>query len=88
MTGFRGYFEAILYNEISFSTVPGRKKNDAANSWFPMYIPVQNPIRCAAGSILKLDVFRHMDEAGSWYEWKESVILVNFVINFKMIVLE
>lgn len=77
ITGFAGYFEAFLYKDIFLSTRPGTKQNDASLSWFPVYIPVRNPIRCPANSTLHFDISRCTDNIGVWYEWQQGVTLVD-----------
>jgi hypothetical protein len=80
VTGFGGYFEAFLYKDYYFTTIPGSRQNNASLSWFPIYIPVRNPIRCPPNSILHLDISRCTDESGVWYEWQENVSVVSFAL--------
>ncbi|KAI6177144.1 hypothetical protein M3Y97_00874900 [Aphelenchoides bicaudatus] len=72
VTGFAGYFDAVLYKNHYLSTLPGNHHNAAAMSWFPIYVPVQEPIRCPVGSQLTLKMKRCKDNTGVWYEWQES----------------
>ncbi|KAI6201221.1 hypothetical protein M3Y96_00818600 [Aphelenchoides besseyi] len=72
ITAFAGYFDASLYKDIRFSTLPGRS-NSASSSWFPALIPLRKPIRCPSGSRIKLRICRHSKTEGSWYEWQTKV---------------
>ena len=41
--GFSGYFDCVLYKDITFSTVP-ETFSTGMFSWFPMFIPIENPL--------------------------------------------
>ncbi|EEB05578.1 type II protein arginine N-methyltransferase Skb1 [Schizosaccharomyces japonicus yFS275] len=69
--GFAGYFEATLYKDISLSILPTTMdvKSPDMFSWFPMYIPVQNPIYVPENSQLEFQMWRQTDGTKVWFEW-------------------
>ena len=38
-------------------------------SWFPIFLPLSNPIALEAGNKLELAVWRCNDSKRVWYEW-------------------
>lgn len=46
--GFAGYFTAELYQQIYYSTHPG-KHTPGMHSWFPMYFPIKTPLVVSKG---------------------------------------
>jgi type II protein arginine methyltransferase len=57
--GFAGYFEAMLYEDISISIVP-QTASEGMFSWFPIYIPLRSPAYVAQGQTVQVDIWRNV----------------------------
>lgn len=57
MHGFAAYFEAILYKDVTISTVPGTH-TPRMLSWFPMFFPLATPVRLEPGSQVAVSMWR------------------------------
>ncbi|KAA8492043.1 Protein arginine N-methyltransferase 1.5 [Porphyridium purpureum] len=67
--GFAGYFDAVLYKDVTLSTRPGAAGTDGLVSWFPYFIPISEPVYMARGGECVLDIWRKTDDTRVWYEW-------------------
>eukprot|EP00737_Agarophyton_chilense_P001334 gb/GEZJ01001496.1/.p1 GENE.gb/GEZJ01001496.1/~~gb/GEZJ01001496.1/.p1 ORF type:complete len:703 (+),score=93.33 gb/GEZJ01001496.1/:2870-4978(+) len=66
--GFAGYFETVLYKNIKLSINPPTF-TDGMFSWFPMYIPIANPLYVQGGKTITIHFWRCVSSAKVWYEW-------------------
>jgi protein arginine N-methyltransferase 5 len=66
--GFGGYFECKLYKDVMLSINPSTY-SEGMFSWFPMYIPIRNPVRVRKGEDITALFWRHFDSKKVWYEW-------------------
>lgn len=67
--GLGGYFDCDLFQQIGFSTVPETRSPDMF-SWFPMFIPFQEPFTVVAGDELRVTFWRCVHrQQKMWYEW-------------------
>tara|TARA_B110000208_G_C11671596_1_gene395413 strand:- start:148 stop:852 length:705 start_codon:yes stop_codon:yes gene_type:complete len=66
--GFAGYFESVLFGDVMISINPATV-SVGMFSWFPLYVPLKEPIQCAAGDTIKVDMWRCTDDKKIWYEW-------------------
>lgn len=66
--GLGGYFDCDLYQQIGFSTVP-ETASPGMFSWFPMFIPFQEPFTVVAGDEIRVTFWRCVDKKKMWYEW-------------------
>ncbi|EIN04806.1 PRMT5-domain-containing protein [Punctularia strigosozonata HHB-11173 SS5] len=79
--GFAGYFEAVLYGDIGLSIHPERM--DAVSkdmlSWFPLFIPIKDPLYLPSNSELQVSIWRLTNKRQVWYEWyAESFMPVSY----------
>ncbi|KAL1517199.1 hypothetical protein ABEB36_000995 [Hypothenemus hampei] len=68
LTGFVGFFEAILYEDVTMSTNPSTHTTDMV-SWFPIVFPLQNPVHLKAGDVVRVSFWREETTDKVWYEW-------------------
>lgn len=66
--GFAGYFEAELYDGVMLSTRPATHTPDML-SWFPLFVPLRQPIVVDAKKALVVNFWRCCDTTRVWYEW-------------------
>lgn len=69
LTGFGGYFEAVLYGDVK---IIGRGCNDGSRNCTPItYIPIANPQQLKGGDHLKAEIWLnfHSLRRTFWYEW-------------------
>lgn len=66
--GFAGYFQTILYKDITLSIVP-ENHSQGMFSWFPIFFPVKDPVYLVAGSELDVHFWRCVSRSNVWYEW-------------------
>jgi len=66
--GFAGYFETVLYKDVSLSIVPETFSNGMF-SWFPAYFPLVEPASLRGGEQLQINFWRCSDKRKVWYEW-------------------
>ncbi|XP_043285900.1 protein arginine N-methyltransferase 5 isoform X2 [Venturia canescens] len=68
LTGFAGYFDAVLFDNIQLSIVPNTH-SPGMFSWFPILFPIQRPMHLKAGDELVLHFWRRCNPKKVWYEW-------------------
>lgn len=66
--GFGAFFQANLFGTKSISTVP-ENKTPKMESWFPAFIPLEQPIHLMRGSMLEVHFWRKQSSTSVWYEW-------------------
>lgn len=66
--GFAGYFSAQLFSEVRISILLGQETVDM-NSWYPVFIPLDNPIPMPKGTRLEVHFWRKESKTKVWYEW-------------------
>ncbi|GAA5821276.1 hypothetical protein JCM11251_004548 [Rhodosporidiobolus azoricus] len=68
--GFAGYFEAVLYADVTLSIHPERAAGDML-SWFPIFFPLAEPLYLPAHSELDVQIWRLTDNTKRrvWFEW-------------------
>ncbi|VDO08253.1 unnamed protein product [Rodentolepis nana] len=66
--GIAGYFEAVLYENVTLSILPDRHSPNMF-SWFPMVFPLNTAIPVKAGQEIKLHLWRCVSPRHVWYEW-------------------
>ncbi|CAH8526815.1 unnamed protein product [Heterobilharzia americana] len=66
--GIAGYFEAVLYKDITLSIHPERHSPQMV-SWFPLVFPFEHPIHIHSGSRVTLYMWRLVSSRCVWYEW-------------------
>ncbi|ELU14784.1 hypothetical protein CAPTEDRAFT_161444 [Capitella teleta] len=69
--GFGGYFDCLLYKDISLSIVP-QTHSPGMFSWFPIYFPIKNPQELFQGDDLCVQFWRLCTHKDVWYEWTIS----------------
>ncbi|OAF67061.1 Protein arginine N-methyltransferase 5 [Intoshia linei] len=79
--GFLGYFSCILYKNISLETTP-ENHTKGLFSWFPMYIPIVEPIVLKKDDILTVEFWRRSDNIKMWYEWIINTPVQSNIHNF------
>lgn len=57
MHGLVGYFEAVLYKEVTLCTIP-QYHTPNMSSWFPIFFPLSEPIEVAGGTSIDLHIWR------------------------------
>lgn len=67
--GFAGYFSANLFGSTNISTVPSEKTRHM-ESWFPVFIPIEEPILLKPGNNLEVTFWRKESNTEVWYEWQ------------------
>eukprot|EP01016_Furgasonia_blochmanni_P022131 TRINITY_DN2419_c0_g1_i2.p1 TRINITY_DN2419_c0_g1~~TRINITY_DN2419_c0_g1_i2.p1 ORF type:complete len:609 (+),score=28.33 TRINITY_DN2419_c0_g1_i2:716-2542(+) len=73
VTGFAGYFDALLYKDARTSICPLNHTNDM-HSWFPIFFPILVPLNASKGDTLRIYISRDEDETRVWYEWKMDLL--------------
>ncbi|ESO87913.1 hypothetical protein LOTGIDRAFT_194048 [Lottia gigantea] len=66
--GFAGYFETILYKNITLSILPSTH-SPGMFSWFPILFPIKTPMNIKAGNKIIMDIWRRCTDKNVWYEW-------------------
>ena len=66
--GFAGYFEAVLFKDITLSTVPSNHTKGMF-SWFPIYFPVHSPLPIKKDETIQVNFWRLINKRQVWYEW-------------------
>ncbi|KAK4058306.1 hypothetical protein OIO90_000463 [Microbotryomycetes sp. JL221] len=74
--GFAGYFEAVLYGDVTLSIHPERAAGDML-SWFPIFFPLMDPMYLPANSEMDVQIWRMVDNVKRkvWFEWSASAFL-------------
>ncbi|KAK7868278.1 hypothetical protein R5R35_013873 [Gryllus longicercus] len=66
--GFSGYFETVLYKNITLSILP-ETYTKGMFSWFPIFFPIREPVHVKGGDTLEVHFWRCISKKGVWYEW-------------------
>jgi protein arginine N-methyltransferase 5 len=66
--GFAGYFTAQLFENVDISIHPGTFSTGMF-SWFPLFIPIREPISVKAEETITCSFWRRRSKAKVWYEW-------------------
>lgn len=80
--GFAGYFDTVLYKDITLSTHPMTHTKGLA-SWFSMFIPIANPVQIKAGEQIEVNFWRLVGPRKVWYEWSLTAPITTHVHNIK-----
>jgi len=69
--GFAGYFEAVLYKDLTFSTRPEATQTAGAGgpSQFALYFPLRAPVYLVHDTECTFELWRRSESARVWYEW-------------------
>lgn len=78
--GFAGYFDAVLYKDVTLSICPN-SHSPGMFSWFPIFFPIKEPIRLQKGATLEVHFWRCVTPRKVWYEWLVSEPEVGTVHN-------
>jgi protein arginine N-methyltransferase 5 len=78
--GFAGYFESTLYADVTLSTHPDTH-TPGMFSWFPIYFPLREPQRLAAGAPVVARMWRVCAPSRVWYEWAVSAPAASAIHN-------
>lgn len=82
LNGFAGYFDAILYDDITLSIHPETHSMGMA-SWFPIYFPISDPIQLKAGDQIEVNFWRCVSSHQVWYEWSVSSPSITHIHNHR-----
>jgi len=66
--GFVGYFDSRLYGDHYISINPANFSTGMF-SWFPIYIPIRDPMHIPADTTIELQMWRCVEATKVWYEW-------------------
>lgn len=66
--GFRGTFDCTLYADVHIS-IADSHYSEGMFSWFPLYIPLENPLVLEGGEEITVHVWRRASRTKVWYEW-------------------
>ncbi|XP_077982145.1 protein arginine N-methyltransferase 5-like [Glandiceps talaboti] len=66
--GFAGYFDTILYGDITLSIVP-KSHSEGMFSWFPIFFPIKEPIYLRKSDKVTVTFWRNITAKNIWYEW-------------------
>ncbi|VDP77928.1 unnamed protein product [Echinostoma caproni] len=66
--GLAGYFEAVLFDDVTLSTHPQRHSPQMV-SWFPLAIPIERPQHVRPGERVTVHLWRVVEPRHVWYEW-------------------
>ncbi|KAK0078543.1 hypothetical protein PV326_009287, partial [Microctonus aethiopoides] len=66
--GFVGYFDVVLYEDVTLSIVP-RAHSPGMLSWFPIFFPIKEPIQIKCGNEIEVHFWRRCSAKNVWYEW-------------------
>lgn len=73
ITGFAGYFKAVLYKDVTLSICPGEEHTEGLVSWFPIYFPSYKQIMVNKGDDLLINIKRINNGRKVWYEWNFDI---------------
>lgn len=68
MHGFCGYFDSVLYKDITISIHPFTHTK-GLGSWFSMFFPLTEPVQIRAGEEIVVNFWRCVASHKVWYEW-------------------
>lgn len=71
MTGFAGYFDTVLYQDIKLSIHP-LEHTRGLISWFSLYFPLSEPQQLRAGDKVNVNFWRCVSSSKVWYEWSTT----------------
>eukprot|EP00873_Tetraselmis_striata_P028240 jgi/Tetstr1/448504/TSEL_035770.t1 len=71
MHGLAGYFESVLYGDVTLSTHPPTHTPNMF-SWFPIFFPFRKPVLVPSGSKIEVHMWRCVAAHKVWYEWATS----------------
>lgn len=80
LTGFAGYFDTVLYKDVTLSIHPYTHTN-GLSSWFSMFFPITEPMQCKAGDIIELHFWRCISSHQVWYEWSVAKPIITHIHN-------
>lgn len=80
MHGLAGYFDAVLYGEVTLSIHPDTA-TEGMYSWFPMYFPLMEPVEVGAGDKVLVHLWRKISPKCVWYEWALSKPAMSMIHN-------
>ncbi|XP_031846759.1 protein arginine N-methyltransferase 5 [Nomia melanderi] len=66
--GFSGYFDAVLYKNVTLSIEPSTR-SPKMFSWFPIFFPIREPVQVKAGDQIVVHFWRQSSSKNVWYEW-------------------
>uniref|UniRef100_A0A6I8SA06 Protein arginine N-methyltransferase 5 n=1 Tax=Xenopus tropicalis TaxID=8364 RepID=A0A6I8SA06_XENTR len=66
--GFAGYFDAVLYKDVTLSICP-ESHSPGMFSWFPILFPIKQPIPLREGDTVCVRFWRCNNGKKVWYEW-------------------
>ncbi|KAL3315106.1 hypothetical protein Ciccas_006262 [Cichlidogyrus casuarinus] len=66
--GFAGFFESVLYDDITMSIHPEHHSPDLI-SWFPLVFPLDKPIQVSGSERITVHLWRCTASREVWYEW-------------------
>ncbi|XP_064640295.1 protein arginine N-methyltransferase 5-like [Lineus longissimus] len=66
--GFAGYFDTVLYKDVTLSIVP-ETHSQGMFSWFPILFPITRPMKLAKDEKLVVHFWRLVNKKNVWYEW-------------------
>lgn len=78
--GFSGYFNAVLYDDITISIEPSTHSYGMF-SWFPIFFPIKEPIQLKKGNKIVLHFWRRCNQKNVWYEWCVSEPVIGSIHN-------
>ncbi|XP_055638764.1 protein arginine N-methyltransferase 5 [Toxorhynchites rutilus septentrionalis] len=68
MHGFVGYFDTVLYKDITISIHPYTHTKGLA-SWFSIFFPLSEPMQIKKGDDIVVNFWRCVASHKVWYEW-------------------
>ncbi|KAF1321894.1 Protein arginine n-methyltransferase, partial [Globisporangium splendens] len=69
--GFAGYFDAVLFDDVTLSINPATH-SDGMFSWFPIFFPLRDPVSVSKDEEVKMQFWRLSTNNRVWYEWALS----------------
>ena len=66
--GIGGWFNSVLFDDVKLSTSPIDGNSDIF-SWFPVFIPFENPFKVSSGQKIEFIIERKGNNQKVWYEW-------------------
>ncbi|PNI96541.1 PRMT5 isoform 8, partial [Pan troglodytes] len=77
--GFAGYFETVLYQDITLSIRP-ETHSPGMFSWFPILFPIK-PITVREGQTICVRFWRCSNSKKVWYEWAVTAPVCSAIHN-------
>ncbi|RKP38469.1 PRMT5 arginine-N-methyltransferase-domain-containing protein [Dimargaris cristalligena] len=78
--GLAGYFDAVLYKNVTLSIHPD-SHTPGMFSWFPIYFPLKTPILVPEGAVIETHLWRLTSASKVWYEWCLTTEVATTVTN-------